>query len=37
LFMATRKKYEDQMHPTDRHYLFSIADKIQFPATRCAQ
>jgi hypothetical protein len=25
------------MHPTDHHYLFSIADEMQFPAARCAQ
>jgi hypothetical protein len=25
------------MYPTDRHYLFSIAEEMQFPASRCAQ
>jgi hypothetical protein len=25
------------MHPTDRHYLFNIADDMQFPAASCAQ
>ncbi len=25
------------MHPTDRHYLFNIADEMQYSATRCAQ
>ncbi len=25
------------MFPTDRHYLFNIAEEMQFPATRCAQ
>jgi hypothetical protein len=25
------------MYPTDRHYLFNIAEKMQFPASRCAQ
>jgi hypothetical protein len=34
---ATRKKYEDKMFPTDRHYLFNIAEEMQFPAARCAQ
>jgi hypothetical protein len=34
---ATRKKYEEKMHPTDRHYLFNIAKEMQFPAARCAQ
>jgi hypothetical protein len=35
--MATKKKYEDKMHPTDCHYLFNIADEMQFPAARCVQ
>jgi hypothetical protein len=35
--LATRKKYEERMHPIDHHYLFNIADEMQFPATRCAQ
>jgi hypothetical protein len=34
---STRKKYKDKMHRTDHHYLFSIADEMQFPAARCAQ
>jgi hypothetical protein len=34
---ATREKYKKRMHLTDRHYLFNIADEMQFPATRCAQ
>jgi hypothetical protein len=34
---ATRKKYEDKMFPIDRYYLFNIAEKMQFPAARCAQ
>jgi hypothetical protein len=25
------------MHPTDHHYLFNIANEMQFPAARCAQ
>jgi hypothetical protein len=25
------------MHPTDHHYLFSIAEEMQFPDARCAQ
>ncbi len=25
------------MYPTDCHYLFSIAEEMQFPAARCAQ
>ncbi len=25
------------MHPTDCHYLFNVANKMQFPAARCAQ
>ncbi len=25
------------MYPTDRHYLFNIAEEMQFPAARCAQ
>ncbi len=35
--LATRKKYEERMHPTGHHYLFNIANEMQFPATRCAQ
>ncbi len=34
---ATRKKYEDKMFPTNRYYLFNIAEEMQFPAARCAQ
>ncbi len=34
---ATRKQYEKKMYPTDCHYLFNIAEEMQFPATRCAQ
>jgi hypothetical protein len=34
---ATRKQYEEKMHPTDNHYLFRIPEEMQFPATRCAQ
>jgi hypothetical protein len=30
LLMATKTKYEDQMQPTDHHYLFSIANEMQF-------
>ncbi len=37
LLSATRKKYEERMHPTDCHYLFYISDETQFPAARCAQ
>ncbi len=37
LFMATKTKYEDQMHLTHHHCLFSIANKLKFPAARCAQ
>ncbi len=36
-FSATRKKYEEKMYPTDHHYHFNIAEKMQFPAARCAQ
>ncbi len=25
------------MYPTDRHYLFNIAEEMQFLASRCAQ
>ena len=25
------------MFPTDRHYLFDIAEEMLFPAARCAQ
>jgi hypothetical protein len=25
------------MYPTDHHYLFNIAEEMQFPAVRCAQ
>ncbi len=25
------------MYPTDRHYLFNIAEEMRFPAARCAQ
>jgi hypothetical protein len=28
---------EDKMFPTDHHYLFNIAEEMQFPAARCAQ
>ena len=34
---ATRKQYEEKMHPTDNHYLFRIPEEMQFPAARCAQ
>jgi hypothetical protein len=34
---VTRKQYVEKMHPTDNHYLFIIPEKMQFPATRCAQ
>jgi hypothetical protein len=34
---ATRKQYEEKMHPTDNHYLFRIPEETQFPAARCAQ
>ncbi len=34
---ATRKQYEEKMHPTDNHYLFRIPKKMQFPAARCTQ
>ncbi len=34
---TTRKKDEDKMLPTDRRYLFNIAQEIQFPAARYAQ
>jgi hypothetical protein len=34
---ATRKQYEEKMYPTDHHYLFNIAEEMQFPAARCAQ
>jgi hypothetical protein len=34
---ATRKKYKEKMYPTDHHYLFNIAEEMQFPASRCAQ
>jgi hypothetical protein len=32
-----RKKYEDKTFPTDHHYLFNIAEEMQFPAARYAQ
>jgi hypothetical protein len=31
------KKYEDEVFRTDRHYLFNIAEEMQFPAAKCAQ
>jgi hypothetical protein len=34
---ATRKQYKEKMYPTSRHYLFNIAEDMQFPATRFAQ
>ncbi len=34
---ATRKKYKDKMFTTDRHYLFNIAEEMQFPDARRAQ
>jgi hypothetical protein len=37
LHSATRKKYKDKMFPTDYHYLFNIAEEMQFPAASCAQ
>jgi hypothetical protein len=33
---ATRKKYKKRMHPTAHHYLFNIADEMQFSAKMCA-
>jgi hypothetical protein len=33
----TRKQYEENMHPTDKLYLFRIPEEMQFPAARCAQ
>jgi hypothetical protein len=36
-FQPPEKKYKDKMHPTDHHYLFNIANDMQFPAARCAQ
>jgi hypothetical protein len=36
-FSTTRIKYEDKMFPTVHHYLFNIAEEMQFPAARCAQ
>ncbi len=32
-----KNKYKEKMFPTDRHYLFNIAEEMQFPAARCAQ
>jgi hypothetical protein len=34
---AAREKYEDKIFPTDHHYLFDIAEEMQFPAARCTQ
>jgi hypothetical protein len=34
---ATRKQYKENMFPIDCHYLFNIAEEMQFPAARCAQ
>ncbi len=34
---ATRKQFEEKMHPTDSHYLFRISEEMRFPAARCAQ
>jgi hypothetical protein len=34
---ATRKQFKGKMYPTDPHYLFNIAEEMQFPASRCAQ
>ncbi len=34
---ATRKQYKEKMYPTDHHYVFNIAEEMQFPASRCAQ
>jgi hypothetical protein len=31
------QKCKDKMYPTDRHYLFNIAEEMRFPAARCAQ
>ncbi len=28
---ATRKQYKEKMYPTDRHYLFNIAEEIHAP------
>jgi hypothetical protein len=36
-FSATRKQYEEKMYPTDCHYLFNIAEEMQFLVSRCAQ
>ena len=33
---ATKEKYYLQMHPTDRHYLSKIDDRVQYPAARCS-
>jgi hypothetical protein len=35
-FSATRKQYEEKMYPTDCHYVFNIAEEMQFPTSRCA-
>ena len=32
-----KKKYKEKMYPTDHHYVFNIAEEMQFPASRCAQ
>ena len=33
---STQNKYYPQMHPTDRHYLTKIDDRMQYPAARCS-
>jgi hypothetical protein len=34
---ATRKQYKEKMYPTVHHYLFNIAEEMQFPASKCVQ
>jgi hypothetical protein len=34
---SNKKQYKEKMYPTDRHYVFNIAEEMQFPASRCAQ
>jgi hypothetical protein len=34
---ATRKQCKEKMYPTNCHYLFNIAEDMQFQASRCAQ
>jgi hypothetical protein len=33
---STQKTYYPKMHPTDRHYLTKIDDRMQYPAARCS-